>query len=69
MDKILAYELLTKIFIGLLNEIGSSRIVSNIIASQIKEGRSKWTPEERKLVQDDLEANKKYSKDELNKPD
>jgi hypothetical protein len=54
--------------IGLLNLLGASQTVSDIIAKRIAEKRE-WTDEERQKVDDELKASKAYAAEQLAKPD
>ena len=69
MDKLLLLDRAISVLMGLLNLLGTSKVVSDIIAKRISERRSEWTDEERQLVEDDLKASKAYAKAELAKPD
>ena len=68
MDKLLLLDRMISVLLGFMNLIGSSKLVSDIIAKRIAENRE-WTDAERKAVDDDLKANKAYAAAELAKPD
>lgn len=51
-------DLLASAITGLLNVLGASQKVSDIIAARIAAGRTTWTDEERASITADLEAAK-----------
>lgn len=59
MKTLLILEKLISLVVGLLNAFDASKVVSDIIAKQIAEGREAWSPEERQAITkalDDAEA-------------
>jgi hypothetical protein len=50
---------------GVLNLLGASQTVSQIIASRIAEGGRPWTDAERALVENELAANKAYAAQQI----
>ena len=58
MDYIAILDKLISVVVGILNVVGATKTVSDILAKQITEGRTTWTPEERKTITDALEAAK-----------
>src|ERR1041384_6471130 len=49
----------------IMNAVGASQQVSDIIAKRVAEGGRDWTDDERQAILDALDANKKYAADQL----
>jgi VIT1/CCC1 family predicted Fe2+/Mn2+ transporter len=52
---------------GILNVIGASQTVSEIVARRVAEGGRPWTDEERALVQQELAAAKAYAAEQISR--
>lgn len=50
---------------GVLNLLGASQAVSNVIAARIAEGGRPWTDAERAQVENDLQASKAYAAQQI----
>ena len=50
---------------AVMNFVGASQTVSNVIGQRIAEGRTMWTDAERKLIEDELAAAKAYAAQQI----
>ena len=52
-----------------INAIGGQQGISDIIAARIAAGRSTWTDDEKKQVQDAMDSARQYALDQAGLPD
>lgn len=67
MQYVLIVERAVQILVGLMQALGMTQKVSDIIAGQISAGRSEWTDEERAAIRQEVEDSKAYAEAEYAK--